>query len=235
MSAAHPHRGALELVEVALGSAVARASRTSKPRRADDAVVSGATLREAARGARMSARRIVLCLPCNTPFFDPMPEETAKRDVELSAEWDGTPAGVVGWAEGGWAALTLAAEHKQLVDRLVLVSAPAPGTEPKTIELDSIQAKTLLLFGMRNEVVKPRRSELVARQAQRPVRDGAERGARHPRAKVAAHPLSPRTAHTPQVTTSSASSRSPGAGRFRPSGTAAADRMRGVRQRTDSR
>jgi pimeloyl-ACP methyl ester carboxylesterase len=101
----------------------------------------------------MSARRIVLCLPSDTPFFDPMPEETAKRDVELSAEWDGTPAGVVGWAEGGWAALTLAAEHKQLVDRLVLVSAPAPGTEPKTIDLDSIQAKTLLLYGMRDEAV----------------------------------------------------------------------------------
>jgi len=96
----------------------------------------------------MSARRIVLCLPSNTPFFDPVPEETAKRDVELSAEWDGTPAGVVGWAEGGWAALKLAAGHKQLVDRLVLVSAPAPGTEPDTIDLDSIQAKTLLLYEM---------------------------------------------------------------------------------------
>jgi pimeloyl-ACP methyl ester carboxylesterase len=101
----------------------------------------------------MSARRIVLCLPASRPFFDPVPEETAKRDVELSAGWDGTPAGVVGWAEGGRAALALAAEHEQLVDRLVLVSAPAPGTEPKTIDLDSIQAKTLLLYGMRDEAV----------------------------------------------------------------------------------
>ena len=82
-----------------------------------------------------------------------MPEETAKRDVELSAEWDGTPAGVVGWAEGGWAALTLAAEQKRLVDRLVLVSAPAPEMEPKTIDLDLIQAKTLLLYGMGDEAV----------------------------------------------------------------------------------
>lgn len=82
-----------------------------------------------------------------------MPEETAKRDVELSAEWDGTPAGVVGWAEGGWVALTLAAEQKGLVDRLVLVSAPASGTEPETIDLDLIQAKTLLLYGMGDEVV----------------------------------------------------------------------------------
>jgi len=101
----------------------------------------------------MSARRIVLCLPAKTRFFDPLPEETARRDVELSAEWDGTPAGVVGCAEGGWVALTLAAEHTQLVDRLVLVSAPAPGTEPTTIDLDSIQAKTLVLFGMRDEAV----------------------------------------------------------------------------------
>jgi pimeloyl-ACP methyl ester carboxylesterase len=101
----------------------------------------------------MSTRRIVLCLPSTTPFFDPIPEETAKRDVELSADWDGTPAGVVGWAEGGWAALTLAAEHEQLVDRLVLVSAPAPGTEPTAIDLESIQAKTLLLYGMHDEAV----------------------------------------------------------------------------------
>lgn len=92
----------------------------------------------------MSARRIVMCLPAGTPFFDPVPEETAKRDVELSADWDGTPAGVVGWAEGAWAALDLAAQH-ELVDRLVLVSPPAPGTEPDPVDLDAIRAKTLLL------------------------------------------------------------------------------------------
>ena len=103
----------------------------------------------------MSARRIVLCLPAKTQFFDPMPEETAKRNVELSAEWDGTPAGVVGCAEGCWVALSLAAEHAQLVDRLVLVSAPVSGTEPTTIDLDSIQAKTLLLFGTQDEAVSP--------------------------------------------------------------------------------
>lgn len=101
----------------------------------------------------MSARRIVLCLPGDRPFFDPRPEETAKRDVELAAEWDGTPAGVVGWAEGAWAALALAAEHNQLVDRLVLVSAPAPGSEPEPIDLDAIEAKTLLLYGMRDDAV----------------------------------------------------------------------------------
>jgi pimeloyl-ACP methyl ester carboxylesterase len=101
----------------------------------------------------MSARRIVLCLPADRPFCDPAPEETAKRDVELAAEWDGTPAGVVGWAEGVRAALTLAAEHNRLVDRLVLVSAPAPGAEPKPIDLDAVQAKTLLLYGMRDDAV----------------------------------------------------------------------------------
>ena len=103
----------------------------------------------------MSSRRIVLCLPAKTQFFDPMPEETAKRDVELSTEWNGTPAGVVGYAEGGWVALTLAAEHAQLVDRLVLVSAPVAGAEPTAIDLDSIRAKTLLLFGMQDEAVSP--------------------------------------------------------------------------------
>jgi pimeloyl-ACP methyl ester carboxylesterase len=101
----------------------------------------------------MSVRRIVLCLPADRPFFDPRPDETSRRDVELAADWDGAPAGVVGWAAGGWAALALAAEHNRLVDRLVLVSAPAPGTEPEAIDLDAIQAKTLLLYGMRDDAV----------------------------------------------------------------------------------
>jgi hypothetical protein len=63
----------------------------------------------------MSAWGIVLCLPSGTPSFDPVPEETAKRDVELSAEWNGTAAGAGGWGEGGWAALTLAAEHNDVL------------------------------------------------------------------------------------------------------------------------
>jgi pimeloyl-ACP methyl ester carboxylesterase len=94
----------------------------------------------------VSARRIVLCLPREIAFGDPAPAETAKRDVELVAAWDGTPAGVFGFREGGWGALALAAEHPELVDRLVLVSTRSPGDEPAGIDLDAIRAKTLLLY-----------------------------------------------------------------------------------------
>jgi pimeloyl-ACP methyl ester carboxylesterase len=91
-------------------------------------------------------RRVVLCLPDGASRIDPDPDETAKRDVELAYEWEGSAAGVVGWAEGGWAALDLAARHDELVDRLVLVSTPVPeeGIAP---EHGSVTAKTLLLYG----------------------------------------------------------------------------------------
>jgi len=95
------------------------------------------------------SRRIVLCLPDGAPHVDPRTDETVKRDVELSFEWDGSPAGVVGWAEGGFAALDLAAQHGGLVDRLVLVSTPPPEGEA-AIVVDLVQAKTLLLYGMRD-------------------------------------------------------------------------------------
>ena len=74
-------------------------------------------------------RRVVLCLPSGAPPVDPGPDETARRDVELATEWDGSAAGVIGWAEGGWTALDLATQHGALVDRLVLVSTPVPGEE----------------------------------------------------------------------------------------------------------
>ena len=92
------------------------------------------------------ARRIVLCLPAAAPPADPWPEETAKRDVALHYVWDGAPAGVVGWADGGWAAVELAATHAGLVDRLVLVATPVPENE-NALQLDAVQAKTLLLYG----------------------------------------------------------------------------------------
>ena len=93
-------------------------------------------------------RRIVLCLPDGAPRMDPQADETAKRDVELAFDWDGSAAGVVGWAEGGYAALELAARHSHLVDRLVLVSTPPLEGEAAT-GLEPVQAKTLLLYGMR--------------------------------------------------------------------------------------
>jgi pimeloyl-ACP methyl ester carboxylesterase len=92
-------------------------------------------------------RRIVLCLPEGTPRVDPASHETAARDIELAFTWDGSPAGLVGSAEGGWAALELAAAHPDLVDRLVLVSTPVPesGDAPP-----AVTAKVLLLFGSRD-------------------------------------------------------------------------------------
>ena len=92
-------------------------------------------------------RRVVLCLPAGAAFADPAPEATAARDVELAFEWDGSPCGVVGWAEGGMTALGRAAAHPDLVDRLVLVSTPVPdgGLEPP-----AVSAKTLLLYGSRD-------------------------------------------------------------------------------------
>jgi pimeloyl-ACP methyl ester carboxylesterase len=92
-------------------------------------------------------RHVVLCLPDGAPRVDPGPDETARRDVELAFTWDGSPAGLVGHAEGGSEALALAAEHADLVDRLVLVSTPVPdpGDTPP-----AVTAKILLLFGSRD-------------------------------------------------------------------------------------
>ena len=97
----------------------------------------------------MEARRIVLCLPDGAPPADPGPDETAKRDIALQYAWDGAPAGVVGWAEGGWAAVGLAATHAGLVDRLVLVATPVHENED-ALELAAVRAKTLLLYGARD-------------------------------------------------------------------------------------
>jgi len=92
------------------------------------------------------SRRIVLCLPDGARRVDPWPAETARRDVEVTFDWDGSRAGVVGWAGGGFAALELAARHGGLVDRLVLVSTPLLDGEP-AIAVDPVEAKTLLLYG----------------------------------------------------------------------------------------
>ena len=83
-------------------------------------------------------------MPAGGPLLDPDPDETAKRDVELSFVWDGSAARVVGFGEGGWRAVDLAASNPELVDRLVLVS-----TEPTEEAPTAVEAKTLLLFGSR--------------------------------------------------------------------------------------
>ena len=88
---------------------------------------------------------IVLCLPPNVQPFDPIPDETYRKDVELVTSWQADTAGVVGWGDGGWQALDLAIAHPEL-PRLVLVALPYP-TEDVAIDLDSVQAKTLLLYG----------------------------------------------------------------------------------------
>ena len=86
-------------------------------------------------------------MPDGEVAADPGPDETAKREVELAMEWDGTSAGVVGFAEGGWKAVGLAAAHWALVDRLVLVSTPIPEHD---IPVGEVLAKTLLLFGSKD-------------------------------------------------------------------------------------
>ncbi|HJR95953.1 MAG TPA: alpha/beta hydrolase [Gaiellaceae bacterium] len=80
---------------------------------------------------------------------DPDPVETGKRDVELASGWDATPAGIVGFAEGGWTAVELAATHGDLVERLVLISTPVPERE-RVVPCDAVSAKTLLLYGSKD-------------------------------------------------------------------------------------
>lgn len=88
---------------------------------------------------------ILLCLPEGTELFDPDPEQTARRDVDLVDEWRDDTRGVVGWSDGGGRALEVAAAHPEL-ERLVLVSLPFPD-DGLPERIDAITAKTLLLFG----------------------------------------------------------------------------------------
>ena len=90
---------------------------------------------------------VVLCLPPDAGFHDPGPDETARRSVELLPAWDGRPAAVIGWSDGGYAALELAAAHSDGVDRLVLVAVPAPDDRRPPPDLGLVSARTLLLFG----------------------------------------------------------------------------------------
>lgn len=92
---------------------------------------------------------IVLCLPAGTPLFDPDPAITGSRAVELVTEWDDDTIGIVGWSTGGWEGLRLAVEHPAL-PRLAVLSTPFPDDASHGVDLDSVLAKTLLLYGSRD-------------------------------------------------------------------------------------
>jgi pimeloyl-ACP methyl ester carboxylesterase len=92
---------------------------------------------------------------------DPAPDLTWARGVTLmagaagqaSSELDHTgPVGVVGWSDGGPAALAFAARHPA-VDRLALIATPIPETEE---DLTEVTAKTLLIFGSKDPLTGSR-------------------------------------------------------------------------------
>jgi len=86
-------------------------------------------------------RRVVLLPPA-----DPDPAETARREVALVASWEPGVVGVAGFSDRGWDAVRLAAEHPE-IERLVLLATPID--EDATVP--EIEAKTLLLFGAKDE------------------------------------------------------------------------------------
>ena len=92
---------------------------------------------------------VVVCLPEGMELFDPRPDITAQRDVELTDRWTDGVLGVVGWSAAGWRAIRLAIEHPEL-PRLVLVNTPFTDEEPDGTALGEVAAKTLLLFGSKD-------------------------------------------------------------------------------------
>lgn len=90
---------------------------------------------------------VLVHLPDGAAPFDPDPAATTKRGLNVVSEWDDSVIGIVGWSDGGLAALRSAISHPE-VERLALVSTPYPDVLPADVtELDSVVAKTLLLFG----------------------------------------------------------------------------------------
>ena len=98
----------------------------------------------------------VLWFPGASGVTDPDPEATQARDVTLlvAAPENGGPYPVVGWGDGGLAALELAARRPDLVGRLVVVATPM--AEPAGFEIGAVAAKTLLLYGAKDETAGPR-------------------------------------------------------------------------------
>ena len=82
--------------------------------------------------------------------LDPDPDETTRRDVELVHRLgrigDGSHRHSL---KAGWHAVELAAKHRELVERLVLVATP-PLEDEDAVELGAVEAKTLLLYGSRD-------------------------------------------------------------------------------------
>jgi pimeloyl-ACP methyl ester carboxylesterase len=82
---------------------------------------------------------------------DPGPELTFARGVTLyvgGADSLPGPIGVAGQGEAGLAALAFAARHPDRVDRLAVVATPIP--DDPGVDLSTVTAKTLLLFGARD-------------------------------------------------------------------------------------
>ena len=79
--------------------------------------------------------------------FDPDPQETSRRGVELGPAPESGRYAVVGWRGAGRAAAHLAAAEPSRVDRLVLCCVPAPMDTDPGFDPADIVAKTLLLFG----------------------------------------------------------------------------------------
>lgn len=105
----------------------------------------------------MTVRVIVFCHDHpGGPTFDPDPVETSRRDVELSATPSGEHFAVVGWRHAGLAAAAMAAANPSRVDRLVLCGVPAPVDGLLDFDLGDITAKTLLLFGQKDEAAPTR-------------------------------------------------------------------------------
>ena len=118
--------------------------------------------------------RVVLL--CHPDLSDPDPAATWSRGItllavdpaqpgrcgadDLAEELDqraAGPVGAIGWSAGGLVALTLAARHPGLVDRLVVIGAPSPDAEPDPgFEPSQITAKTLLLYGAKDPIAGPR-------------------------------------------------------------------------------
>jgi pimeloyl-ACP methyl ester carboxylesterase len=82
--------------------------------------------------------------------FDPDPQETMRRGVELGRAAGNGPFAAVGWRVEGLAAAHLAATMPSRVDRLVLCCVPAPTDVDPGFDPRDITAKTLLLFGQKD-------------------------------------------------------------------------------------
>ncbi|MDP1858364.1 MAG: hypothetical protein Q8K82_06830 [Gemmatimonadaceae bacterium] len=79
--------------------------------------------------------------------FDPDPDETGRREIELRTTPPTGSFSVVGWRHAGLNAAALAAAAGSRVDRLVLCCVPAPLDAKLDFDPGDIAAKTLLLFG----------------------------------------------------------------------------------------